>query len=102
MNPITKEEFYQLLKETRESENIPDELVYGGDETGIQGGIGTREYVIGGTGKSIQHQQRDGDRENITVLPTICADGTNLAPIIIYKGEHFQSSWLQENRLDAR
>ncbi|KAE9386129.1 hypothetical protein BT96DRAFT_960643 [Gymnopus androsaceus JB14] len=61
-------------------------LFYGGDETGIQSGIGTTEYVVGRKGKGVQHQQRDGNRENITVLPTICADGTNLVPAIIFKG----------------
>ena len=36
------------------------------------------------------------------MLPTICADGTSLAPTVIYKGEAFQTKWLQENPLDAR
>jgi hypothetical protein len=82
--------------------NIPDELVYGADETGIQGGIGVTERVIGPAGAKIQHQQRSGNRENITVLPTICADGTSLAPTVIYKGDAFQTKWLQDNPLNAR
>jgi Tc5 transposase DNA-binding domain len=102
VNPITKEEYFRLLKEVRELHNIPDELVYGADETGIQSGIGVTERVIGPAGAKIQHQQRSGTRENITVLPTICADGTTVAPTVIYKGEAFQTKWLQENPLDAR
>jgi hypothetical protein len=101
-NPITKEEYFRVLKEVRETNNIPDELVYGADETGIQSGIGITERVIGPAGGNIQHQQQSGNQENITVLPTICADGTTLAPIVIYKGEAFQTKWLQENPLDAR
>ncbi|KAH9165070.1 hypothetical protein EDB89DRAFT_1858704, partial [Lactarius sanguifluus] len=42
------------------------------------------------------------NRENITVLPTICADGTTLPPTVIYKGESFQVKWLQNNPLDLR
>lgn len=91
-----------MLKEVREKYNIPDELVYGADETGIQSGIGMTEQVIGPAGAEIQHQQRSGTRENIMVLPTICADGTSLAPTVIYKGEAFQMKWIQENPLDAR
>lgn len=102
MNPVTKEEFFRLLEDIQEKKNIPDELKYGADETGIQSGIGTTEYVVGRKGKGVQHQQRDGNRENITVLPTICADGTNLAPAIIFKGEAYQSKWLQNNPLHAR
>ncbi len=74
----------------------------GADETGIQTGIGVTERVIGPVGQKMQYQQRSGNRENITVLPTICADGTSVPPIIIYKGEAFQAKWLQENPLDAR
>jgi hypothetical protein len=102
VNPVTKEEYFRLLKEAREKYNIPDELVYGADETGIQSGIGVTERVIGPAGVKIQHQQRSGTRENITVLPTICADGTSIAPTVIYKGEAFQTKWLQDNPLDAR
>ena len=102
VNPITKAEYFNLLKEAREEYNIADELLYGTDETGIQSGIGVTERVIGPAGAKIQHQQRSGNQENITVLPTICADGTSVPPTVIYKGEAFQTKWLQENPLDAR
>ena len=102
VNPITKEEYFRILKEAREKYKIPDELVYGADETGIQSGIGVTERVIGPAGTKLQHQQRSGNRENITVLPTICADGTSVTPTVIYKGEAFQTKWLQDNPLNAR
>ena len=57
VNPVTKEEYFIILKEVREKYNIPDELVYGADETGIQSGIGVTEWVIGPAGAKIQHQQ---------------------------------------------
>lgn len=96
VNPITKAEYFRLLKKVWEQHNIPDNLVYGADETGIQTGIGIIEHVIGPAGQKMQYQQRSGNQENITVLPTICADGTTVPPIIIYKGEAFQTKWLQK------
>ena len=102
VNPMTKVEYFKLLKDVRAEHDIPDELLYGADETGVQTGIGVTERVIGPAQAKIQHQQRSGNRENITVLPTICADGTSLPPTVIYKGEAFQTKWLQENPLDAR
>jgi hypothetical protein len=102
VNPITKAEYFKILKETWKEYKVPDKLVYGADETGIQTGTGVTERVIGPAGAKIQHQQRNGNRENITVLPTICADGTSIPPTVIYKGESFQAKWLQENPLDAR
>ena len=102
VNLVTKEEYFRILKEVWDKYNIPDELVYGADETGIQTGTGTTEQVIRPAGASIQYQQWNGNRENITVLLTICADGTSVPPTMIYKGESFQAKWLQENPLDAR
>jgi len=102
VNEVTREEYFRLLKEVREEYDIPDELVYGADESGLQTGIGQKEYVVGGKGKHVQHQDRSGNRENITALPTICADGTCLAPLVIFKGNAFQIKWLQENPLNAR
>ena len=49
----------------------------------------------------LEYLQRSGDRENITVIVTICADGTSQAPAVVYKGEKYQASWAQDNPLNA-
>ncbi|EPT04069.1 hypothetical protein FOMPIDRAFT_16805, partial [Fomitopsis schrenkii] len=69
---------------------LSPECTYGTDKTGIQPGVGSSERVFGPAGKTVQHQNRSGDRENITVIVTICGDGTSLPPAVIYKGEAFQ------------
>ncbi len=103
VNPYTKEEFFKLLEAVIEGDGgddiIPPKLIYGTDETGIQQGIGVKERVYGPQGAKIQHQQRSGDRENITVITTICADGTWVAPAVIFKGEGYETSWKQNNPL---
>ena len=40
-------------------------------------------------GKKVQHQQRSEEHENITVLVSICANGTLLSPVMIFKGEGY-------------
>jgi hypothetical protein len=102
---MTKEHYFDLLEQIIEGkggdDRIPPELIYGVDESGFQKGLGQKERVIGGSGKKRQHQQRSGDRENITVLVYICGDGTSGPPLVIYKGEAFQASWKQDNPLNA-
>jgi hypothetical protein len=71
------------------------------DESGFQKGVGQKERVFGASGQKIQHQQRSRDRENITVIITICGDGTSTAPAVIFKGEGFQASWKQNNPVNA-
>src|SRR5450432_290670 len=46
----------------------------------------------------IRHAQQDGNREFISLVAGICADGTSLPPGLVYKGEShdLQSSWLDE------
>jgi hypothetical protein len=105
VNPATKEHYFKLLREVIEGNGeddvIPVELHYGVDESGFQKGVGQKERVFGTSGQKIQHQQRSGDRENITVIVTICGDGTSTAPAVIFKGEGFQASWKQNNPLNA-
>jgi hypothetical protein len=105
VNPVTKESYFKLLAEVIEGgggdDRIPDDCIYGADESGFQKGIGQKERVFGPTGKKTQHQQRSGDRENITVIATICADGTALPPGVIFKGEGFQVRWKQNNPANA-
>lgn len=68
---------------------------------GIQAQAGERERVFGARKAAPQYQQRDGTRENITVLVTICADGTSQAPAVIFKGSAYQVKWQQNNPLNA-
>ncbi len=105
VNPNNKEAYFALLEKTIRGndgeEPIPAELIYGMDETGIQQGVGVKERVLGPAGQKVQYQQRSGDRENITVIATICADGTSLPPAVVFKGDAYQVNWKQDNPLKA-
>ena len=57
-----------------------------------QGG-GEHEHVFGARKKAAPYQQRGGTRENITVIVTICADGTSTPPAVIFKGNAYQVKW---------
>lgn len=78
-------------------EGIPPELIYGMDETGFPLGDFGRKKVVGRRGAKRQHKQGSGDKENVTVLVTICADGSHLRPTIIYKGKNFMQKWQENN-----
>jgi hypothetical protein len=105
-NPSSKAEYFGVLETVIEGEGGEDRIVaesmYGVDETGVQQGLGTKERVYGNPAKTFQHQKRSGGRENITVIATICADGTALVPpAVIYKAETYHTSWKQKNPLNA-
>ena len=106
VNPFTHRGFYDLLGRILETGNdgspISEENIYGSDESAFQTGIGSsNEKVIGAAGKCIQHQQKTGNRENITMIVTICADGTSIPPAVIFKGSKYLVKWKQDNPANA-
>jgi len=112
VNPITNDAWYKILGETLQGEKdegdgpkdkkpILPKNTCAADESGFWGAGGVRERVIGPAGKSVQHRQEDGSRENTTVIVTICADGTSIPPAVIFKGQAFQVKWDQNNPANA-
>jgi len=101
VNPASMKAFYDLLEEEYIKHSFEPHNVHGVDESGLMSGVAQKERVIGGTGKKTQHQKREVNRENTTIIVTICADGSTIPPVTIFKGKHYQMKWLQDNPLNA-
>lgn len=95
VNPTVMDHYFTLLKTMLDEFGFRPEEIYGFDESGFPfGGDETRERVYipkGGDGKS----QAEGNRENVSVMVTICADGSYITPTIIFKGKKFDSEWAE-------
>lgn len=103
---ITKEEEdvvinYTLLQTNVTKHGITEERTWGVNEIGCQPSGGVQERVMGAKRKGPMYQQRNGNRETITVLVTICANGTATPPAIIFKGSAYQALWKQNNPANA-
>jgi hypothetical protein len=103
VNPTAVSHWFELVASTFQAHNFASENVYGFDESGFPfGGDGARQRVIGRTDTSLQHVQRGGNRENVTVMVTICADGTTTRPVVIFKGKKMYSDWTRANVASMR
>lgn len=100
-NPKANEEYWKILKEVLDKYKFKSSQIFGCDEVGIQTQGQGKERVIGARDAKVQHQQTGGSRENTTVIATICADGTALAPTVIFKGKKFKPEWMENNPLKA-
>lgn len=101
-NPVVIEHWYALLKAQLDEYNFLPGDMYGFDESGFPFGTGQKVKVIARKGTKCQQVQRDGNRENVTVMVTICADGTDdVPPTIIFKGKNFNKKWAKNNPLKA-
>ena len=101
VNPNTKAAWDKLLGSTVEKHGITAPLMYAVDETGVTGQMGQKERVMGARKKGLHYQQVGGSHENMTVLVTICADGSSLPPAVIFKGKAYQTDWNDNNPVKA-
>lgn len=102
VNPHTNKAWFDLLEGVMDKLDIDEDCIYAADEIGISPQSGERERVIGSKTRSgPQYQQRTGSRENITVIVSICADGTAEPPAVILKGNAYQVKWKQDNPANA-
>jgi hypothetical protein len=94
--------YFALIGRKIEQYNLGPEQIYNMDEKGFMLGVTTkkkriftrRKYEQGGYKQHIQ----DGNREWITTIGCICANGKALPPALIYmaKSGYIQDSWLQD------
>lgn len=86
-----------LVKREVVDKNVPPELLYQIDETSTPQQLGIKLRVVGPRGSRRQHLQESGTKENITVLVTICADGTALPPTIVFKNKELSEDIYHNN-----
>jgi len=81
------------LEDTIKSYNIPAENIYNMDEKGIQLGIGQRVKAFIDCDQTDVYSVEDGNRELVTMVETISADGWSMHPSTIYQGMHRDLEW---------
>ena len=97
LNPAAVEAWFDLIKEFIVDKDIWPGDIYGMDESGFPPSDQGTQRVIGRRGTKTQHKQGSGECENVTAIVTICADGTALKPMIIFKGKNLQKKWGENN-----
>ena len=93
--------WFDLVEEVTTTYDVELENTYGADEVGTNPFGGEKEHVMGGKNASPHYQQCNGNHENITLVVSICADGTSTPPAVIFKGQAFQVKWKKDNPVNA-
>src|SRR5579859_4274623 len=81
-------------REVIQDENVLFENVYNADESGFSIGTIQASRVIINSDVGSRFQAQPGRQEWVTVMECICADGTSISPLVIFKGESLSSSWV--------
>ncbi|RXW14229.1 hypothetical protein EST38_g11622 [Candolleomyces aberdarensis] len=95
LNPEAVKSWFNLVEEFVVKAGVDPGNMYGMDESGFPTAYTGKERVVGARGTKTQHKQGGADRENVTAVVTICADGGTVPPLLIFKGKNIQETWLQ-------
>ncbi|KAJ2929322.1 hypothetical protein H1R20_g7775, partial [Candolleomyces eurysporus] len=101
LNPEAVKSWFDIVEEFIVKAGIPPENIYGMDESGFPTAYSGKERVVGGRGTRTQHKQGGADRENVTAVVTICADGSSIRPLLIFKGKNIKEAWVKGNDVDV-
>lgn len=121
LNETSVGRFYNMIQELRERYGIRPENEYNMDEKGCQMGIGGRTRVLVDRDQRDVYQIADGDRELVTIVECIPADGGGsgdtspemmlaeeeagllaIPPMVVYRGMRRDAEWARENPCLAR
>jgi hypothetical protein len=103
LNPTNTLAFFAMLRDLIETYNIPWHLIYNMDEKGVMFGKGkTKTYVLVDRNIKSVSNIEDGNRENVTIIECVCADGSALHPSVIFKGKKRDHEWSRINPCRAR
>lgn len=101
LNPAAVNSWFDIVEEFIVKAGILPENLYGMDESGFPMAYAGKERVVGARGTKTQHKQGGADRENVTGVVTICADGTTIKPLLIFKGKNMKEAWAGGNSIGA-
>lgn len=102
VNPNTIKSWFELVHRRIVEEEVKAENMYGMDEINFIEGMEHKTRVAGRKGGGNTYKRQGGSRKSLTVICTICADGSTLKPTIIFKGMDLQKRWGRINPIKAK
>ena len=75
--------------------------MYNMDESGFSIGTTQAGRIIINSKIRSRLQAQPGRQEWVTVIECICADGTMVSPLVIFKGENLSNTWIPADVADS-
>jgi hypothetical protein len=86
LNPTLVCKFYNMLEEVVTEYSIDKRNIYNMDKKGVQLGKGSQVGAIVDREQKDVYLVEDGNIELVTIIETVCADGSALHPTVICQG----------------
>ncbi|RFN50199.1 fot5 transposase [Fusarium flagelliforme] len=99
-DPTTIRNWFKLVENTIAKYGIRSDDIWNFDETGfIMGMISTGKVVTSAERRGRPKSVQPGNREWVTVIEAVSAEGQSIPPFIIVKGKRHLRSWYEESNL---
>ena len=102
VNRPTVYKFFDILEELVKEFNIPIKNIYNMDKKGVQLGVGKWVAAIVDWSQKNVYNLENRNRELVTIIETVCADGFALQPTVIFEGKQVNLGWTKSNPCHAR
>jgi hypothetical protein len=97
-DPKSLREWFTTIQRAIDENGIQPEDIYNFDETGFAMGLISAQKVVT---RAEYYGRRSilqpGNREWVTAIEAICADGYSLPPCVIFKGQVYIAGWFESN-----
>lgn len=93
LNRTAVNRFYDILEQVVQEFDIKPENTWNMDEKGVQLGIGARIAAIVDRDQVMVYSVEDGNRELVTIIEAVCANGNVLIPSVIFQGVRHNPEW---------
>lgn len=94
--------FFDILDDIYGRLQVTPDRIYNMDEKGVQLGVGGRRGVLIDAAQKVAYHIEDGCRDIVTCIECVCADGTAVPTMHIFKAQNFDLEWGRDNPLNAR
>lgn len=93
-SPERLQKWFDDLKKVLTEFNIKPENIYNMDESGFSIGEKEAGRCIINSNIRQQFQAKPGRQEWVTVVECVCADGSVISPLVIFKAENLSTQWI--------
>jgi hypothetical protein len=93
LNKMAVDGFFHILEQVTQEFKIKPQNAWNVDKKGVQIGIGIKTAAIVDRDQATVYSIEDRNRELVTIIEAVCADGTALIPSIIFQGVRHNPEW---------
>jgi hypothetical protein len=98
-DPDVVKAWFRLVRNMMDKYGIQEEDIYNFDETGfLMGILSSANVVTSSERRGRPRTKQPGNREWVTVIQAVCADGWIVPPYFVVKGKNHLLPWYQNSR----